>query len=769
MAEEEVQALEPREIVSDDDVAVKLPASIDDHEELLHHADIEEAGEVEEKEGAGPAETTESAAEDVAEGGEAGASADAEGQESQGPLATSAVTGDEESRGVLGSAPAGKAAEGGAAAEKPAEKKWVEVYFMRLPRPDLALLRSAIKISEQRHKEKRDRQQFIKAALSLKQVKRSEAQASVRAARDRARACNTEVQKKFDEAKPLQELLRKLQDASAAAKTKTRELPASSEEELDHRIAEIEHRMQHETISLTEEKKLLRDMKALEASRPEVRASQAMRVSVSDSQGQREAIQARLKPLREEADVLKQERDAAKKIVETFEAEAQAAEDEVRELLEERHIANVEQEAAFKALYTLRQQCRTKEEEYWKNKREADQFYELAKAGKVQELVEFSEKQVEAVRAKPDLDPAYQQVYIKANEKGSWRRVKTLDLQGVRIEETSHKLIDAAPSANGTSATGDLAGAAGGGARSAGAAGGAGGGGGLKALANGVAEHLPGGSGEAENDSKAKGSPPEGKAADGSARKGEGAGAGKKESKGAEVPSSKDSKVSSSAGAGAGAAAAAAAAGANGNAAGDVKKQTKSAEEKAAEAEREAEEKSKRREEAMAKAKEAEERKRKLAEKAKARADARAAKEEQEAAKRREKERERKARKKTAQQAAAAATSSSDAEKAASDGMSEDADAVEATGGGSESTAKMNGDHVNFGDMTKRARKRAAQARSVPGVKSVVPPSLTKKGGLAAGRSASWTYALIAFAVIAIFVVVGLLAYLTPTKKQAEA
>lgn len=72
--------------------------------------------------------------------------------------------------------------------------------------------------------------------LGAPQAARSEAQGALRSARDRARACAAEVRKKFDEAKPLQDMLRRLNDGRKDARAQGRNLEATSEAELNDMV-----------------------------------------------------------------------------------------------------------------------------------------------------------------------------------------------------------------------------------------------------------------------------------------------------------------------------------------------------------------------------------------------------------------------------------------------------------------------------------------------------------------------------------------------------
>lgn len=60
-------------------------------------------------------------------------------------------------------------------------------------------------------------------------------------------------------------------------------------------IRSLEYQMQHESLSLKEEKQLVREIKELEATRPKVIANAARRAKIQDSLGQTEVIQDQVK------------------------------------------------------------------------------------------------------------------------------------------------------------------------------------------------------------------------------------------------------------------------------------------------------------------------------------------------------------------------------------------------------------------------------------------------------------------------------------------
>lgn len=62
-----------------------------------------------------------------------------------------------------------------------------------------------------------------------------------------------------------------------------------------NQIKSLQYRIQHETIPLSEEKQILREIKQLEGTREKVIANAAERAKIQDSMGEKEAIQDQVK------------------------------------------------------------------------------------------------------------------------------------------------------------------------------------------------------------------------------------------------------------------------------------------------------------------------------------------------------------------------------------------------------------------------------------------------------------------------------------------
>ncbi|CAI5987750.1 unnamed protein product [Closterium sp. NIES-64] len=683
-----------------------------------------------------------------------------------------------------------------------------EFYFIRIPRPDLSAEINKIKAVEQRVKEKRDKQQAVSAALRAKKAQWSEAFEALKAARARARDCSQDVRNKFDEAKPLQGVLRKMNESKASVRDRGRGLECTTEAQLNALIAATEHRMQHETISLKEEKQLMKELKDLEASRPKVKEMEALTASFQESQGQRDSIQERLKPLMAEVDVLKLERDAAQKICATLEAEAAALDEEVQALFGERAKAQLDADKVYDELRAARAATNKKDEDFRQYRADLATIQELASKKDVAALEAFCEQQVRrgvqglqraavVVRERTHLRlntvAAYRAAYVEANRYSTIRGFRSLIrlcppsasfsptpppphllpsyCRRLAQRERTHLRLntDAAyraayVEANRYSTIRRF--------RS------------LDTRRLGVDED-PANLLDVPSRTYAPASAPAASAAGaGEARAGSGAekkgkGAGEKETgkaAGGDKGAGGKGKGETAEGAGKGSrgAAAVAAAGGWGDEEADVGKGKgegkagkengvvmKVPETKVEEVDEEAE-RERRREEAMRKAKEAEARKAKLAEKAQKRAEARAAKEAEALAKRREKEREKRARKKAAAagvpyvEGAAEAPAEGEAPEDATTG--DDASAAEETGAAANSK----------GDAGKGGEAEAGLSRREQRRRQALVALRKKKSGLLSG-SALWGLAGILAVVLAIVIAYYVQKALNPAQPIFEA
>ncbi|KAG6755284.1 hypothetical protein POTOM_041103 [Populus tomentosa] len=182
--------------------------------------------------------------------------------------------------------------------------------------------------------------------------KRAELINQVRALKNEGRQYKSIFDEKKKEMEPLQQALGKLRNTNNAGRVGI----CSSEEELNDLIYSLQYRMQHESIPLTEEKQILREIKQLEGTREKVIANAAMRTKIQDSLGQKEAIQDQVKLMGVDLDGVRKERQALWEKLDGLEAKVQALDAEIKTLQEELEAVIQKREKTYETLQELRKQ-----------------------------------------------------------------------------------------------------------------------------------------------------------------------------------------------------------------------------------------------------------------------------------------------------------------------------------------------------------------------------------------------------------------------------
>ncbi|KAK4373972.1 hypothetical protein RND71_004649 [Anisodus tanguticus] len=165
----------------------------------------------------------------------------------------------------------------------------------------------------------------------------------------------TVIDGKRKEMEPLQDALGKLRGPRKAGREGGFSL-CSSEEELDKFIKSLQYRIQHESIPLTEEKQILREIKRLEGTRGEVREHMAMRAQIQDSMGEKETIQKQVKLISGNLDGVRKEQQAVKAKLTVLDDKLDVNTSQIKSLDEELKEVTKKRDKAFVHVQELRNQ-----------------------------------------------------------------------------------------------------------------------------------------------------------------------------------------------------------------------------------------------------------------------------------------------------------------------------------------------------------------------------------------------------------------------------
>ncbi|KAK9674461.1 hypothetical protein RND81_12G234200 [Saponaria officinalis] len=217
------------------------------------------------------------------------------------------------------------------------------------------------------------------------------------------------IDQKRKEMKPLQDALGDLRGPGREKGVAI----CSSEEELNGIIRSMEYRIQHESVSLKEEKQILREIKEFEATRPKVVANAAMRAKVQESMGQKEAIQDQVKLLGTDLDGVRKQKAAVQAKRDQLHAQVNVLKDQIAKLYTDVKVLKEKKQASLEAMQELRKKRDAGNTDYYKNRTIISNVKDLAAKKDVKALEELVNTEVENFMSQWNGNKAFRNNYEK--------------------------------------------------------------------------------------------------------------------------------------------------------------------------------------------------------------------------------------------------------------------------------------------------------------------------------------------------------------------
>lgn len=283
-----------------------------------------------------------------------------------------------------------------AVVEWPAPKQIHSFYFVRYRPYDDPKIKAKI---DQADKEV---QKWNKARFQLTdEIKayksdRAELLSQVKALNIDFEQFKTMLGEKKKELEPLQQALGKLRNNNNES---GRGGICSSEEELNDFIYSLQYRIQHESIPLSEEKQLLREIKQLEGTREKVIANAAMRAKIQESLGQKEAIQDQVKLMGVDLDGVRKEQNAIWSKKKQIKEKVNAIESKIESLQEELNAVIQKKNKAYETMQQLWKQRDEANAHFYQSRSLLNKAKELAAKKDIKALEELSTVEVEKFMA----------------------------------------------------------------------------------------------------------------------------------------------------------------------------------------------------------------------------------------------------------------------------------------------------------------------------------------------------------------------------------
>ncbi|XP_073109021.1 proton pump-interactor BIP131 [Elaeis guineensis] len=294
--------------------------------------------------------------------------------------------------------------------EWPAPQQFHTFYFVKFRSYEDPKLKAKIEQTDKDIQKKNQTRFQITEALKAKRSERANVISQLKPLTTEDKQYRAVMDEKRKEIKPLQTALGKLNSANNVVREKGLGL-CSSEEELNDLIKSLQYRISHESISLDEEKQLMREIKQLEGTRGKVIANAAMRAKIQDTLGQKEAIQDQVKVIGGDIDGVRKEQQSVRAKIKQLEEELKAIDEEISSLQEELTSVTEKRNKAFETLTELRKARDEANACYYQNRSLLNNAKELAAKKDLAALEGLSHSEVEKFMSQWSSNKSFREDY----------------------------------------------------------------------------------------------------------------------------------------------------------------------------------------------------------------------------------------------------------------------------------------------------------------------------------------------------------------------
>ncbi|CAN4124887.1 unnamed protein product [Withania somnifera] len=225
-------------------------------------------------------------------------------------------------------------------------------FLIRMPRFDDEKIREHIKVAESNVDEKTQHRDAIRQKIQNKRANCQTHGAEFEAVKAQERDARKQVRTKRADISTLQDMIDKAKNAVAVG-------------EIDNRICNMEHIIGHETVSLKEEKLLIREIKQLKQLRGQLSSNIGNQDEVQKFLDERDANEEQLRALKKELDNLKVKVSKAETIAMAASRKFEDESRKLKELQAQFKAADDIRQEAYEELRNLKKDCMRRYMELW--------------------------------------------------------------------------------------------------------------------------------------------------------------------------------------------------------------------------------------------------------------------------------------------------------------------------------------------------------------------------------------------------------------------
>ncbi|XP_042066684.1 proton pump-interactor 1-like [Salvia splendens] len=230
--------------------------------------------------------------------------------------------------------------------------------------------------------------------LKTKRAERAEVRTQIHSLSVENKQFRSVLDEKRKEMEPLQHALGKLRGSSGSRDNRGAGV-CSSEAELNDVIKSLQYRIQHESIPLSEEKQILREIKLLEGTREKVIAYASERARIQDSLGQKEDIQDQVKSIGVDLDGVRKEKQVVFAKIKQLDEEKLDLEKDINALEEELTAVTEKRDKIFQSITEMRKKRDEGNSPFYNNRNLLAKAKVLASKKDIDAVKELSNTEVE--------------------------------------------------------------------------------------------------------------------------------------------------------------------------------------------------------------------------------------------------------------------------------------------------------------------------------------------------------------------------------------
>ena len=329
---------------------------------------------------------------------------------------------------------ASAAAEVEAVAESAAGKP-KGVWIVRIPRVDVD--NTKLKTLEAELEGLNKQVVALNAVIRVKRVEKEGAYQKTSAALEKLKVSSAASRVKIEELAPYREKLKRQQEQVRAMKDIGRDLQCKTEGELLSKIEFLEHSIAHGSMTLNEEKEVVKRIKKLNQQKESIKVYDVSREALTETKQEIDEFRDVLKVLNSELDILKFRETGHREVFLGHKAEEEKVSASLTELINERNDLKRQSDECYERVKAERQRTRKLIAEFSKFRQTRREVKELVEGKKYHEAVELGRSSVDAwFQEKWNADGAYRDKYVANMVKHRHKKTS--------IEEIESELKEAA-------------------------------------------------------------------------------------------------------------------------------------------------------------------------------------------------------------------------------------------------------------------------------------------------------------------------------------